>query len=80
MEKREDTPARLSRRKYEERNRDRRRQSNATFGTMIPRKELAEINGFLSANGITKVELVRAGYEALRKAREKDLRRPSCGQ
>ena len=32
---------------------------------MIPRELFEEINSFLKANDITKVELIRAGYEAL---------------
>ena len=71
MERREDTPVRLARRKYEERVKEKRREINATFGTMIPRTLFDEINAFLKENNITKVQLVKAGYKALLEEKEK---------
>ena len=65
MERREDTPARVARRKYEEKVKEKRREINATFGTMIPRTLFNEINAFLKETGFTKVQLVKAGYNAL---------------
>ena len=65
MERKEDTPVRKTRRKYEEKNKDKRREQSGNFQTMIPRALFEEINSFLKANDITKVELIRAGYEAL---------------
>ena len=67
MEKKELTPQRQAKRKYEEKNKDKRKQTSGTFGTMIPRELFDGINAFLEENHITKVELVKAGYEALRK-------------
>lgn len=60
-----DTPQRHANRKYEEKNKDKRREQSGNFQTMIPRELFEEINSFLKANDITKVELIRAGYEAL---------------
>lgn len=60
-----DTPQRRANRKYEEKNKDKRREQSGNFQTMIPRELFEEINFFLKANDITKVELIRAGYEAL---------------
>ena len=37
MEKKETTPRRAARRSYEERNKDKRKQTSGNFGTMIPR-------------------------------------------
>ena len=37
MEKKEPTPRRVARRSYEERNKDKRKQTSGNFGTMIPR-------------------------------------------
>jgi len=65
MERREDTPVRLARRKYEEKVKEKRREKSGTFGTMIPRTLFNEINAFLKENNITKVQLVKAGYNAL---------------
>ena len=71
MEKRENTPIRQERRKYEEKNKDKRKQVSGNFGTLIPRALFNEINAFLKENNITKVQLVKAGYKALLDEREK---------
>lgn len=64
--KKEDTPQRKANRKYEEKNKEKRRAKCGNFQTMIPRELYEEINLYLKENGITKVELVKAGYKALR--------------
>lgn len=66
MERKEDTPVRKTRRKYEEKNKEKRKQASGNFGTMIPRALYDEINAFLEENGITKVRLIKEGYEALK--------------
>ncbi len=71
MERRENTPARQARRKYEEKNKDKRKQVSGNFGTLIPRALYDEINAFLEKNNVTKVRLIREGYAALLK-KEKD--------
>ena len=71
MERREDTPVRLARRKYEAKVKEKRREQSGTFGTMIPRTLFNEINAFLKETGCTKVQLVKAGYKALLEEREK---------
>ena len=65
MERRENTPIRQARRKYEEKNKDKRKQVSGNFGTLIPRALFDEINAFLKENNITKVQLIKAGYKAL---------------
>ena len=65
MERREDTPVRLARRKYEAKVKEKRKLASGTFGTMIPRTLFNEINAFLKETGYTKVQLVNAGYKAL---------------
>lgn len=67
MERKETTPQRTARRKYEEANKERRKQASGNFGTMIPRVLFEEINAFLKTSGISKVQLIVAGYEALKK-------------
>ena len=67
MDRKENTPLREARRKYEEKNKEKRKAMNGTFSTYMPRNELEEINEYLSANGITKVELIRVGFETLKK-------------
>ena len=70
MERRESTPARQARRKYEEKNKDKRKQVSGNFGTLIPRVLFNEINAFLKETGYTKVQLVKAGYKALLEEKE----------
>ena len=65
MERRENTPARQACRKYEEKNKEKRKQVSGNFGTLIPRALFDEINAFLKETGFTKVQLVKAGYNAL---------------
>ena len=67
MERKENTPQRTARRKYEEANKERRKQASGNFGTMIPRVLFEEINAFLKTSGISKVQLIVAGYEVLKK-------------
>ena len=64
--RKEDTPQRLANRRYEEKNKQKRREACGNFQTMIPRKLYEEINAFLKENKITKVKLIEAGYAALR--------------
>ena len=66
MEKKENTPQRTARRKYEEVNKEKRKQTSGNFGTMIPRPLFEEINAFLKISGFTKVQLIAAGYEKLK--------------
>ena len=70
MERKENTLARQARRKYEEKNKDKRKQVSGNFGTLIPRALFDEINAFLKENNITKVQLVKAGYKALLEEKE----------
>lgn len=65
MERKEDTPIRVSRRKYEEVHREKRHQQNKVWGTSIPRKDADAIDEFLQQHSLTKVDLITAGYKAL---------------
>ena len=62
----EDTARRISRRKYEEKCKEERKQTSGNFQAMMPREKYEEINRFLQENNITKVDLVIAGYEAMK--------------
>ncbi|MEG9430444.1 MAG: hypothetical protein VZQ61_05950 [Christensenellaceae bacterium] len=62
----EDTARRISRRKYEEKRKEERKQTSGNFQAMMPREKYEEINRFLQENNITKVDLVVAGYEAMK--------------
>ena len=66
MERKEDTSSRIARRKYEEKNKEDRKLLNKVWGTSILRKEADKINAFLEKNHLTKVDLIRAGFAALK--------------
>ncbi len=65
MLKKENTPMRVTRRKYEERHKDERKEKSKVWGTSIERSYAEEIDEFLISHNLTKVALITAGYEAL---------------
>lgn len=65
MDRREDTKLRVSRRKYEESHKDERKLLNKVWGTSIPRKDAEVIDKFLVEHGLTKVDLIMAGFATL---------------
>lgn len=66
MNRKEDTPIRVKRRKYEESHKEERKQKCKVWGTSIERQYAEEIDEFLKRHRITKVDLIVAGYEVLR--------------
>ena len=66
MERKQDTPIRISRRTYEEKHKEERKKLNKVWGTSIPRKEADKINAFLEKHHLTKVDLIYTGFEALK--------------
>lgn len=71
--RKENTPQRLANRKYEEKNKEKRKATSGNFQTMIPRELFEKINAFLKEYGYTKVELIQAGYEELLARHDTDL-------
>lgn len=67
MQKKVETPRRKARRNYEARNKEAREQATKQFNTRLPREECDEICAFLKRHGISKVELIREGYERMKK-------------
>lgn len=65
--RKEDTPQRIVRRKYEEKHETERKTKHAVWGTSIERELFDEINLFLKENRLTKVELIKAGFKALQR-------------
>ena len=65
MNRKEDTPIRISRRTYEEKHKEERKKLNKVWGTSIPRKDAERIDAFLSSKGLTKVDLIMAGFATL---------------
>lgn len=67
MEKKENTPDRVKRRKYEESHRDERKAKNKIWGTSVDRQFADEIDEFLSRHpNLTKVAIIVEGYNSLR--------------
>lgn len=66
MNRKEDTPMRVTRRKYEETHAKERKEKSKVWGTSIDRQLAEEINMFLEENNFKKVELIYAGYLALK--------------
>lgn len=67
----EDTSRRITQRKYEERQKEKRKQTSCNFQAMMPRATFEEINEYIKEKGITKVQLVVEGYNALKAKDEK---------
>ena len=65
MIKKEDTPIRISRRTYEEKHKEERKKLNKVWGTSIPRKDAEKIDAFLLIKGLSKVDLIMAGFNYL---------------
>ena len=63
--KKEDTPQRIARRKYEEMNKEKRRLASSNFQTMLPRELYDELDAFLKERHMTKVEFIRRAYEIM---------------
>lgn len=63
--RKEDTPKRIVRRRYEERHKEERLQKTKVWGTSVDRELANEIDEYLEQHNIKKVELIYAGYKAL---------------
>ena len=60
--RKENTPQRLANRKYEEKNKEKRKATSGNFQTMIPRELLEKINAFLKERKMTKVDFIKKAY------------------
>lgn len=65
MNRKEDTPVRNRRRKYESKHKEERQAAHKVWGTSVDSSLVEEINDFLKKYNIKKVELIYAGYQAL---------------
>ena len=65
MERKQDTPTRISRRAYEEKHKEERKLLNKVWGTSIPRKDAEKIDEFLTKYGLSKVDLIMPGFKYL---------------
>lgn len=71
MERKTSTPMRESRRRYEEKHKETRKERNRVWGTSLAREYAEEIDEFLKTHNISKVDLIYAGYEALKQSIKK---------
>ena len=68
------TPRSTKDKRYEEKHKEQRKAKSMVWGTSIDRKFAEEINAMLEKYCYTKVQLIKAGYEALLdEAAEHDL-------
>jgi hypothetical protein len=65
MERKEDTPIRNRRRRYEKNHKEERQAAHKVWGTSIDSSLAERIDEFLTQHKIKKVELIYAGFEAL---------------
>ena len=56
-----------ARQKYELLHKEEREKATKQFNTRLPVKEYDEITSFLKVKGISKVDLIRIGYQILKK-------------
>lgn len=70
MIKKEETPIRKARRKYEEINKEERKKATEQFNTRLPRKDYEEICDFLEKHHIRKIDLIYAGYGIMKERLE----------
>lgn len=68
MNRKEDTPQRIIRRKYEEKHKDERQAAHKVWGTSVDRSLANEIDDFLIKHNIKKVELIYAGFKDVLRA------------
>ncbi len=61
------TPKKEIDKRYEEKHKAERKAKNGTFGTSMLRKDLEQLDAFLQENHFSKVRLIYAGWEALKK-------------
>ena len=52
--------------RYEDKHKDERKAAHAVWGTSMNRTDFEELNKFLKDNHITKVQLIYAGWQALK--------------
>ena len=59
------TPKQKARQKYELLHKEEREKATKQFNTRLPVKEFNEITSFLKEKRISKVDLIRMGYQRL---------------
>ena len=52
--------------RYEDRHKEERKAAHAVWGTSMNREDFDKLNKFLKDNGIKKITLIYAGWQALK--------------
>ena len=60
------TPRTEINKRYEEKHKEERKAAHAVWGTSMKREDFDELNEFLKAHHISKVELIYVGWQALK--------------
>lgn len=63
--KREETPERITRRKYEETHKEQRRKASGNFQAMLPRAEYDKLCRYMKEQNLSNVNFIRTAYEVL---------------
>lgn len=58
--------------KYEDKHKEERKAAHAVWGTSMKREDFNELNKFLKEHHISKVQLIYAGWEALKEQIKKN--------
>lgn len=58
--------------RYEDKHKEERKAAHAVWGTSMKREDFDELNKFLKANRISKVQLIYAGWQALKEQLNND--------
>lgn len=66
------TPRTEINKRYEEKYKEERKAAHAVWGTSMKREDFDELNKFLKAHHISKVELIYVGWQALKEQYQTD--------
>ena len=58
--------------RYEDKHKEERKAAHAVWGTSMRREDFDELNKFLKAHHISKVELIYAGWQVLKEQYQTD--------
>jgi len=58
--------------RYEDKHKEERKAAHAVWGTSMKREDFVELNKFLKAHHISKVQLIYVGWQALKEQYQKN--------
>ena len=72
MNRKEDTPMRVTRRKYEETHAKERKENNKVWATSVPRKFAENLDNFLAKYNISKAAFLYMSFDLVKKQMEEN--------